>query len=357
MNVVVLRGKGERAFSAGADITGFVGGAADGDRPAGIQPVADLIEAAPVPVVAAIHGYCLGGGLEIALACDFRIATRDAQLGFPEVNLGLLPGGGGTQRAPRLISPGRAAWLIMSGERIPAETAEAWGLVEFVVDDLEAGIARYVEPLDQAEPARDPADQGAAARHARRAERRARGAGVRRVPQLRGRAGGRRRVPREAAGQLDRQMKAVVLREVGGALSLEDVPDANGDSVVDVRAAGINFADVLIRRGLYPQMPELPHVLGNEVAGDLDGRRVVALPRAAGGYAERVEVDPAMDVPAAGRRVVRRGCLVPDDLPDRVHPAASPGTRHGRRRRCSCTRARAASARLRSSSRSNSART
>jgi enoyl-CoA hydratase/carnithine racemase len=152
VRVVVLRGKGERAFSAGADISGFVGGAAEGERPAGIQPVADLIETAPVPVVAAIHGYCLGGGLEIALACDFRIATRDAQLGFPEVNLGLLPGGGGTQRAPRLIAPGRARWLTMSGERIPAETAEAWGLVEFVVDDLEAGIARYVEPLARQSP-------------------------------------------------------------------------------------------------------------------------------------------------------------------------------------------------------------
>ena len=105
-----------------------------------------------MPVVAAIHGYCLGGGLEIALACDFRVATRDAQLGFPEVNLGLLPGGGGTQRAPRLISRGRAAWLTYSGERIPAETAEAWGLVEFVVDDLEAGIAQYVEPLDKQSP-------------------------------------------------------------------------------------------------------------------------------------------------------------------------------------------------------------
>ena len=152
VRAVVLRGKGERAFSAGADISGFVGGAADGERPAGIQPVADLIEQAPVPVVAAIHGYCLGGGLEIALACDFRIAQRASQLGFPEVNLGLLPGGGGTQRAPRLISPGRASWLIMSGERIPAETAEAWGLVEFVVDDLEEGIARYVEPLAKQSP-------------------------------------------------------------------------------------------------------------------------------------------------------------------------------------------------------------
>jgi enoyl-CoA hydratase/carnithine racemase len=152
VRAVVLRGRGDRAFSAGADIGGFVGGSAEGERPGGIQPVADMLEAAPVPVIAAIHGYCLGGGLEIALACDFRIATRDAQLGFPEVNLGLLPGGGGTQRAPRLTGAGRAAWLIMSGERIPAEQAAAWGLVEFVVDDLEEGIARYVEPLDKQSP-------------------------------------------------------------------------------------------------------------------------------------------------------------------------------------------------------------
>jgi enoyl-CoA hydratase/3-hydroxyacyl-CoA dehydrogenase len=152
VRAVVLRGRGERAFSAGADISGFVGGSSESERPAGIQPVADLLEAAPVPVVAAIHGYCLGGGLELALACDFRIATRDAQLGFPEVNLGLLPGGGGTQRAPRLIGSGRAAWLIMSGERIPAEQAASWGLVEFVVDDLDEGIAQYVEPLGKQSP-------------------------------------------------------------------------------------------------------------------------------------------------------------------------------------------------------------
>jgi NADPH2:quinone reductase len=82
------------------------------------------------------------------------------------------------------------------------------------------------------------------------------------------------------------------LREVGGPLALEDMPEPEGESIVDVRAAGINFADVLIRRGLYPQMPVLPHVLGSEVAGDLDGRRVLALPSASGGYAERVEVDP-----------------------------------------------------------------
>jgi NADPH:quinone reductase len=92
-------------------------------------------------------------------------------------------------------------------------------------------------------------------------------------------------------------LKAIVLREVGGRLALEDVPEPEGGSVVDVRAAGINFADILIRRGMYPQMPELPYVLGNEVAGDLDGRRVLALPRAAGGYAERVEVDPQWTFP------------------------------------------------------------
>jgi len=86
-------------------------------------------------------------------------------------------------------------------------------------------------------------------------------------------------------------VKAVVLREVDGDLALEEWPEPAG-SVVDVRAAGVNFADLLIRRGLYPQMPELPTVLGNEVAGLLDDQRVLALPRSAGGYAERVEVDP-----------------------------------------------------------------
>ena len=147
--VVVLRGRGDRAFSAGADIAGFQGSVGP---PADLQPLADLIESAPVPVVAAIHGYCLGGGLEIALACDIRIAHAGAQLGFPEVKLGLLPGGGGTQRAPRLIGPGRTAWLVMSGERLSAAQAEAWGLVELVVDDLDAGIEQVAGKLAQQSP-------------------------------------------------------------------------------------------------------------------------------------------------------------------------------------------------------------
>jgi NADPH2:quinone reductase len=87
-------------------------------------------------------------------------------------------------------------------------------------------------------------------------------------------------------------VNAVVLREVGGGLALEEWEEPSG-VVVDVRAAGVNFADVLIRRGLYPQMPELPYVLGNEIAGELDGRRVCAWSAGGGGYAERVEVDPA----------------------------------------------------------------
>ena len=92
-------------------------------------------------------------------------------------------------------------------------------------------------------------------------------------------------------------MKAIVLREVGGELALEDVAEPEDGAILDVRAAGVNFADVLIRRGLNPQMPPLPYVLGNEGAGDLEGRRVLALPRAAGGYAERVEVDPHWTFP------------------------------------------------------------
>jgi len=88
-------------------------------------------------------------------------------------------------------------------------------------------------------------------------------------------------------------MRAAVLRQVGGDLAVEEVAEPEGDAVVSVRAAGVNFADLLIRQGLYPQMPELPYVLGSEVAGELDGQRVLAFTRVnGGGYAERVAVDP-----------------------------------------------------------------
>jgi 3-hydroxyacyl-CoA dehydrogenase/enoyl-CoA hydratase/3-hydroxybutyryl-CoA epimerase len=140
---LVIRSAKPSGFIAGADIAQF----RTATDPAAIETmltkghaVLDRLDNLPLPTVAVVHGFCLGGGLELALACDLRIAHRDAQLGLPEVRLGLLPGGGGTQRAQRLLGRGRAAWLIMSGERISAEHAERWGLVEHVVDDLDAGV-------------------------------------------------------------------------------------------------------------------------------------------------------------------------------------------------------------------------
>ena len=91
------------------------------------------MDQARTPFVAAIQGYCLGGGLELAMACDVRVAADNAQLGQPEIKLGLIPGGGGTQRLPRLVGHGRALYLNMSGEFVDAQTAERWGLVERVV--------------------------------------------------------------------------------------------------------------------------------------------------------------------------------------------------------------------------------
>jgi enoyl-CoA hydratase/carnithine racemase len=139
--VVILRGRDERAFSVGADVTDFTDGSPR--LAAAIQRTADAIESAPVPVLAAIQGYCLGGGLELALACDMRFCTEDSKFGFPEIRLGLVPGGGGTQRAPRLIGPGRALSMMMSGDQVPAPKAQLWGLVEYVVDTLDEGVEQF----------------------------------------------------------------------------------------------------------------------------------------------------------------------------------------------------------------------
>jgi enoyl-CoA hydratase/carnithine racemase len=95
------------------------------------------MDAASTPFVAAIHGYCLGGGLELAMCCDIRICADDATLGQPEIQLGLIPGGGGTQRLPRLVGHGRAMFLNLTGNFVDAETAYAWGLVERVVPTAE----------------------------------------------------------------------------------------------------------------------------------------------------------------------------------------------------------------------------
>ena len=150
---IVVRGAGEKAFVAGADISEFPAlreaalEAAEGGSARGIQKLAVRMEAGRTPVIAEIHGYCLGGGLELAMACDIRVAAEDAQLGQPEIKLGLIPGGGGTQRLPRLVGHGRALLLNLTGDPISGTQAYEWGLVERAVprDELHEaamGIAR-----------------------------------------------------------------------------------------------------------------------------------------------------------------------------------------------------------------------
>src|SRR5690606_4355813 len=131
---VILTGAGEKAFAAGADIAEFAGmEALDGHRFAlRGQAVFTQIEAMPKPVVAAVNGFALGGGCELAMACHLRVASETAQFGQPEVALGLVPGDGGTQRLPRLVGRGIAAELLLTGDRISAQRAYAVGLVNHV---------------------------------------------------------------------------------------------------------------------------------------------------------------------------------------------------------------------------------
>jgi enoyl-CoA hydratase len=132
---VVLTGGGEKAFVAGADINELAqmtSLTASGFAQRG-QRVLDAIERCPKPVIAAINGFALGGGCEIALACHIRIASEKAQLGLPEVTLGVIPGYGGTQRMARLLGKGKALELILTGERVAAAEAEKIGLVNKVV--------------------------------------------------------------------------------------------------------------------------------------------------------------------------------------------------------------------------------
>ncbi|MGH3126458.1 MAG: enoyl-CoA hydratase-related protein [Gaiellaceae bacterium] len=155
VRAILLVGAGDRAFVAGADISEFPSlreSAAEANERGsarGIQKLGHRMDAARTPFVAAIHGFCLGGGLELAMCCDIRVASDEAQLGQPEIKLGLIPGGGGTQRLPRLVGIGRAQYLNMTGDFIDARTAYDWGLVEKVVsrDELRAtalDIARTI---------------------------------------------------------------------------------------------------------------------------------------------------------------------------------------------------------------------
>jgi enoyl-CoA hydratase len=135
VRVVILTGAGDKAFAAGADISEIAGfdevSGAEFSRQG--QAVFDSIEALGKPVIAAVNGYALGGGCELAMACTLRIAAETAVFGQPEVKLGLIPGYGGTQRMPELIGKSRALQLLLTGETIPAQDALTLGLVDSVV--------------------------------------------------------------------------------------------------------------------------------------------------------------------------------------------------------------------------------
>ncbi len=158
VRAIVLKGAGERAFVAGADISEFPSlresAQEDGGSARGIQKLGARMDAARTPFVAAIHGFCLGGGLELAMCCDIRVAAEDAQLGQPEIKLGLIPGGGGTQRLPRLVGLGRALLLNMTGDFIDGRTAYDWGLVERVVPrgELEEAALQIARTIAERSP-------------------------------------------------------------------------------------------------------------------------------------------------------------------------------------------------------------
>jgi len=147
VRAIVVRGAGGKAFSSGGDVSEFLGLA-----PADLEQWGDTLtapERCRKPVVAAIDGYTMGAGLELALACDFRIATTSSEFAFPEIRLGMIPGSGGTQRALRLIGMTRAKLFMMTGQRIAAERAEAWGLITRAVapEALDTALAALTGEL------------------------------------------------------------------------------------------------------------------------------------------------------------------------------------------------------------------
>jgi enoyl-CoA hydratase len=154
VRAVVLAGAGGN-FAAGADVTEFLDRTPDEQREAMEEGrLYDVVADLGKPVIAAIEGYCLGGGNELALACDVRVAAPDAHLGQPEIRLGLIPGGGATQRLPRLVGSGHAARLVLTGDVVPAPEAEEMGLVDLVVDpgELEETVASLASRMADKSP-------------------------------------------------------------------------------------------------------------------------------------------------------------------------------------------------------------
>ena len=142
-HVIILTGAGGKAFASGADIKALNARTVSEQMNSEVNDILYEITMHKKPVIAAVDGYALGGGCELAMACDIRIATKKSKFGQPEVNLGIIPGGGGTQRLQRLVGIGKAKELIFTGDIISAEEAERIGLIEKVVEDgavLEAAI-------------------------------------------------------------------------------------------------------------------------------------------------------------------------------------------------------------------------
>jgi enoyl-CoA hydratase len=154
--VLVLTGAGEKAFVAGADIKEMasMSPAEAQDFAKFLQDSLDLLERAGKPVIAAVNGFALGGGCELAMACHVRLASEGAKFGQPEVSLGLIPGAGGTQRLQRLVGRGRAMDLILSGDMIDAAEAHRIGLVNklFAPEELRQGVESYVKTLTKKSP-------------------------------------------------------------------------------------------------------------------------------------------------------------------------------------------------------------
>ncbi len=155
IRVVVITGSGEKSFIAGADISEFAGKSAAEQRDImNARSLFNSIDAFPKPVIAMVNGFCLGGGCELALACDIRVAGEKARFSQPEINLGIMPGGGGTQRLTRLIGEGRAMEMILTGDMIDAQTALNFGLVNhvFSAEELEEKTLELANKIAEKAP-------------------------------------------------------------------------------------------------------------------------------------------------------------------------------------------------------------
>ena len=140
IKVIIITGSGEKAFVAGADISEFANfSVEEGTELArkGHEILFNFVQDLGTPVIAAVNGFALGGGLELAMASHFRVASSNAKMGFPEVSLGVIPGYGGTQRLPQLVGKGKAMEMIMTAGMISADEAKDWGLVNYVVEQEE----------------------------------------------------------------------------------------------------------------------------------------------------------------------------------------------------------------------------